>query len=157
MAKTHNLAYDYSVYDQAEENSIREIKHKRNALAKVSRKSNAFAILGAVIVLALMAAMIFGKVEISSLYAQRTELDAQLTQLKSENVSLESELAQKTSMTKVEEYAENTLGLQKLDKSQIEYVEVDNGPVAEIVQSDDENIFVKIKHWFSGALEYIGL
>ena len=100
--------------------------------------------------------MIYGRVELSSLYTQQSELEAQLTQLTNENISLESELAQKTGLTKVEEYAENELGLQKLDKSQIEYVEIEGDTVAEVVAPEDTNIFVKIKRWFSDLLEYIG-
>lgn len=157
MAKIHNLAFDYSAYDKAEEQEERAIKHRRNALAEGSRKNMVLGIFGGLIVIALMMALIFGRVELSSLYTQRTELENQLTLLQSENVSLESELAQKTNMTKVEEYAENTLGLQKLDKSQIEYVEIESEAVAEIVQPDDPNIFLKLKRWFSSVMEYIGL
>lgn len=157
MAKDHNLAYAFREDEQEELQAQRNIKYKVNALALVDRKTIVFSIIGVLIVLALMAAMIFGKVEISSLYAQRAELEAQLTQLQSENVSLQSELAEKTNMTKVEEYAENTLGLKKLDKSQIEYLEVEKESVAEIKSDDDSSVFVKIKHWFSSAMEYIGL
>lgn len=84
-------------------------------------------------------------------------MQTELAQLTNENISLESELASKTGLTKVEEYAEKELGLQKLDKSQIEYVEVEKETVAEVVDSDDANMFVKIKRWFSGVLEYIGI
>ena len=101
--------------------------------------------------------MIYGHVELSSLYAQQAEMQEELTQLNNENISLESELASKTGLTKVEEYAEKELGLQKLDKSQIEYVEVEKDTVAEVIDSDNANIFVKISRWFSDVLEYIGL
>lgn len=101
--------------------------------------------------------MIYGRVELSSLYTQQANMQTELTQLTNENISLESELASKTGLTKVEEYAEKELGLQKLDKSQIEYVEVEKETVAEVVDSDDANMFVKIKRWFSGVLEYIGI
>ncbi|MDO4944702.1 MAG: septum formation inhibitor [Ruminococcus sp.] len=157
MAKNHNLAYALREEEQEELQAQRNIKHKVNALSLPDRRTLAFSIIGIIIVLALMAGMIFGKVEISSLYAQRAELEAQLTQLQSENVSLQSELAEKTNMTKVEEYAENNLGLQKLDKTQIEYVEVEKQSVAEIKNDDDSSIFVKIKRWFTSAMEYIGL
>lgn len=157
MAKNYNLAFDYGKYNEENEQSVRSIRHKKNARSAADRKKSAATVAGIILLLALLSAMIFGKVEISSLYAQRTELQTQLEEVQNENVSLESELAQKTNMTKVEEYAENELGLQKLDKSQIEYVEVDADNVAKIVQSDDSNIFVKIKRWFNSALEYIGL
>ena len=48
------------------------------------------------------------------------------------------------------------LGLKKLDKSQIEYVTVESDSVAKVVKAEDDNVFVKIKHWFSSVLEYIG-
>ena len=60
-------------------------------------------------------------------------------------------------MTKVEEYARNELGLVKLDKSQIEYVEVNNEAVANVIEQKDRSVFVRIKNWFVSVLEYIGL
>ena len=104
----------------------------------------------------VLGTMIYGRVEISSLCSEQTRQEEQLAQLQGENVSLQSELAQKTNMSKVEEYAENELGLKKLDKSQIEYVTVDSDSVAKVVKAEDDNVFVKIKHWFSSVLEYIG-
>lgn len=155
MAKTNNLAYDYSAYDREEENVGRRIKHRVNpAEKKTSGGAKALAV--AVAAFALFCSMIYGRVELTSLYTQQSELEAELAQLTNENISLESELAQKTGLTKVEEYAENELGLQKLDKSQIEYVEVEKETVAEVVTPEDTNIFVKIKRWFSDVLEYIG-
>ena len=83
-------------------------------------------------------------------------MQEELAQLENENKSLESELAQKTGLTKVEAYAEDELGLQKLNKSQIEYIKLDKQPVSEPVSQDDESLFTKIKNWFGDFLEYIG-
>ena len=154
MAKSHNLAYDYSAYDEQELVTSRKIKHRRNTAA-VHKRNTTLRLAAAA--LALMCSMIYGRVELSSLYTQQANMQTELTQLTNENISLESELASKTGLTKVEEYAEKELGLQKLDKSQIEYVEVEKETVAEVVDSDDANMFVKIKRWFSGVLEYIGI
>lgn len=155
MAKTNNLAYDYSDYDVEEVSVNRKIKHRTNPVKK--KTAGGLKTLGvAVAALALFCSMIYGRVELSSLYTEQSQLQDELAQLQNENVSLESELAQKTGLTKVEEYAENELGLKKLDKSQIEYVEVEKETVAEVVTQEDTNIFVKIKRWFSDVLEYIG-
>lgn len=156
MAKSHNLAYDYSAYDEQELVTHRKIKHRRNT-AVVHKRNTTLRIIGLAAALALMCSMIYGRVELSSLYTQQANMQTELAQLTNENISLESELASKTGLTKVEEYAEKELGLQKLDKSQIEYVEVEKETVAEVVDSDDANMFVKIKRWFSGVLEYIGI
>lgn len=156
MAKTNNLAFDYSAYDAEVIAEEKKIKHRHNAAFLTKRNSIARFLGIAAVAMALMFSMIYGKVELSSLYEKQAKMETELTQLTSENVSLESELATKTGLSKVEEYAEKNLGLKKLDKSQIEYVEVEKDTVAEVVQPEDDNLFVKIKNWFSNALEYIG-
>ncbi len=157
MAKTNNLAYDYAAYDLDERSLPKpKIKHKRNLkLQPKAASAMKFTILG-FIGLALLCSMVFGQVELSEVYSEQSSLAAELSKLKDENLSLESELESKTGLTQVEEYAEKKLGLQKLDKSQIEYVEVENDSVAEVVETEDDNIFVSVKKWFRGVLEYFG-
>jgi cell division protein FtsL len=154
-----NLAYEYENYDaldEREEEYAAKIRRKRSANKRRKNAANIKIVAAAVIVLALFSAMTYGRVELSKLYSDKTELDSQLTVLQNENISLESELAQKTGLTKVEDYAENQLGLQKLDKSQIEYVEIEEQTTAESIAPEDTNIFVKIKDWFNGVVEYLG-
>ena len=156
MAKINNLAYDYSEYDRLPERQpAPEIKHKRNLKLK-PRVSAAlrYTITGTVAALLLLA-IVFGKVELSKIYSEQSKLQTELSQLNEDNLSLKSELDSKTGLSQVEEYAENNLGLQKLDKSQVEYVEVKTDDVIEAVDTN-ENIFVSIKKWFSNVLEYIG-
>ncbi|MGN1114413.1 MAG: cell division protein FtsL [Oscillospiraceae bacterium] len=157
MARNINLAYDYSKYDNELQETERKIKQKQNRALK-PKKYQTIKYMGvALAVLALFCSIIYGKVEMTELYEQQTAMEQQLTQLTSENVSLESELATKTGLKNVEKYAEDELGLKKLDKSQIEYVEVPKDTVAEVVKDDKESTFVKIKNWFSGVLEYLGI
>ena len=143
MAKVHNLAFDYSAYDNAQEaEAQRAIKYKKNPALK-QKTISVVAVIGICLLVAVvLGTMIYGRVEISSLCSEQTRQEEQL--------------AQKTNMSKVEEYAENELGLKKLDKSQIEYVTVESDSVAKVVKAEDDNVFVKIKHWFSSVLEYIG-
>ena len=63
-------------------------------------------------------------------------------------------LEQKSSQKVVEDYAENVLGMQKLDNAQVEYVSIESGNKAEISDSND-NIFTKIKNGFNSFLEYL--
>lgn len=109
------------------------------------------------IAVTLMGSLIYGKVEISRLYNERAGLERELGQLQNENVSMQSEIAERMNMTKVEEYARDDLGLQKLDKSQIEYIEVETPSVAEVKEDNDDDVFFRIKHWFNSLAEYIGL
>lgn len=155
MAKINNLAYDYDG-DQDQEQQLKpKIKHKRNLKLK-PKVSTAikYTVTGSVAAMLLLA-IVFGRVELSKIYSEQSDLQTELSQLTEANLGLKSELDSKTGLSQVEEYAEKTLGLQKLDKSQVEYVEVKTDEVIESVKTDD-NIFVAIKKWFKNVLEYIG-
>ena len=58
------------------------------------------------------------------------------------------------SLKNVEDYAENVLGLEKLDKSQIEYIQIQTNDIVEIPE-EEENIFIKIKNTFKDFMEYM--
>ncbi|MCD8095793.1 MAG: cell division protein FtsL [Ruminococcus sp.] len=160
MAVDVDLAYEYESYnmfDEREEEYANRIKSSRNASKRRRSIANVKVVLAALLVLVLFSAITYEKSELSKLYSENSELETELAELNNDNISLESELAQKTGLTKVEEYAENELGLQKLDKSQIEYVEIEQSTTAQTVSEGDDNIFVRIKAWFDNALEYLGL
>ena len=161
MADIHNLAFDYSIYDEAEKTEDGYEDTRKSSRTPAPRSGHrTVSIIRAFIVaaaaLALLCYMIYGRVELSSLYTQQSELETKLSRLENENIALESELAQKTGLTKAEDYAENQLGLKKLEKYQIEYVEVPKPDIAEAVVPEEDNVFVSIKNWFVGVLEYIG-
>ena len=159
MAKVHSID-NLALQLPEEEADKPRIEHNKTEAVQAAAPSKTSIVawsLLMIVALALLASLIFGKVEISRLYNTRAELESELIQMRNENVSLQSELAERMNMIKVEEYAKNSLGLQKLDKSQIEYVEVETPSAAEVKLEDNEDIFAKIKHWFKSAKEYIGL
>lgn len=78
----------------------------------------------------------------------------ELTDLQSENVRMQSEIAGKTSNKNIQEYVENVLGMRLIDASQIEYVQIQTVDVVEIPEAE-QNLFVKVKHWFDGVVEYL--
>ena len=88
--------------------------------------------------------------------ARWKQLQEQLKALEAENVALAAEYESRTSLKNVEEYAQNTLGLKKLDKSQIEYVAFEGNTVIEVVEMEKKNIFVIIRNWFANIYEYLG-
>ena len=94
------------------------------------------------------------KYENAALHAEITAQTKYVQMLESENVRMQTEIEEKTALKSVESYAEDILGMQKLDKSQIEYVSVSSGSVIDIPENDD-NIFVKIKNGVSDFLEYL--
>ncbi|MCD8345487.1 MAG: septum formation inhibitor [Oscillospiraceae bacterium] len=160
-----NLAYDLSVYEpksnvvpktqpKAEPKAKPRIEIRRNTIALPQNLFTIF--LTAAVVFAVMFALLYGKVETNRLFGEITTLESQLSELESDNASLAAEYESKTSLKSVEEYAQNVLGLEKLDKSQIEYVEVEGDTVIEVVETESSNIFVIIKNWFDDLFEYLG-
>ncbi len=160
MAVNVDLAYDYEKYEQfseQEDEYAAKIRSKRSANKRRRNAANVKIILAALVFLGLLSGVLYGKAEKSRLYAENTALENELAVLNNENLSLQSELAQQTGLTKVEEYAETKLGLQKLDKSQIEYVEIQEKTAAQRVQPEDQNVFIRLSEWWEETLEYLGL
>lgn len=152
-----NLAYDFSVYEpkpKQQEAKQPQIRVKKNT--NFQPQSAKGILLTAVVVLGMMFAMLYGKVETNRLFGETAKLQQQLKALEAENVALAAEYESRTSLKNVEEYAQNTLGLKKLDKSQIEYVEFEGNTVIEVVEMEKKNIFVIIRNWFANIYEYLG-
>ncbi len=148
----NNLAYDLSKYEDQEPEKAPKIR-----LRKV-RSENAGSVpkMIAMTVAAglLMGMVIYCKVENAAVHTEITNMTKEVEMLGSENVRMQSEIEEKTALGSIETYAENILGMQKLDKSQIEYVSISSGSVVDIPENED-NIFVRIKNTFYDFLEYI--
>lgn len=148
----NNLAYDLTKYEDVAPEKAPKIRIRRQKAENVGSAPKMIAVTAAAGL--LLGAVIYGKVENASVYARVTEQTNAVEMLESENVRMQSELEKKTALKSVESYAENVLGMQKLDKSQIEYVSVSNGSEADIPETED-NIFVRVKNAFSDFMEYI--
>ncbi|MCR5541566.1 MAG: cell division protein FtsL [Ruminococcus sp.] len=155
----HELELPYEDNPEHGRTAVHEEKKRPKAIPAAPAMSIgakvAWAIL-LIIAVSLMGSLIYGKVEISRLYSERAGLEKQLDQLQNENVSMQSEIAERMNMTKVEEYARNELGLQKLDKSQIEYIEIETPSVAEVKGGEKEDVLSRFKRWIDHASEYLG-
>ncbi len=147
----NNLAYDLTKYEDAAPEKAPKIRVRRQKAANVGSAPKMIALAAAGLILG---AVIYGKVENAAIHAEITTQNKTVEMLASENVRMQSEIEEKTALKSVESYVENILGMQKLDKSQIEYVSISNGSVADIPEGED-NVFLKIKNAFGDFLEYI--
>ena len=80
-------------------------------------------------------------------YTEISAANTQLGELRSENVRMQTELEGKASISNIKDYAEQYLGLQQLDKSQIQYIQIQTEDEV-VIDAEQQNIFVTIKHWF---------
>ncbi len=157
--RNDNLAYDLSVYEpkkkapEAQEKPGIEVKTNEKPLVRESSFKFFFK---AAFIMAVLCAVLYGKVESNRLFNEISSLEAQLQALEAENITLAAEYESATSVKNVEDYAINVLGLQKLDKAQIEYIELEGDTVIEVVEAKNRNVFVVIKGWIADLCEYLG-
>jgi cell division protein FtsL len=148
----NNLAYDLSKYEHTKPDKSPHIKvHKDKKEVTGSAPKIIVVTMTAGV---LLGAVIYGKVQNAALHTEIANKEQAVDILNSENVRMQTEIESKSSLKNVEDYAENILGMQKLDKSQIDYITIESGNVVEIPQEND-NIFVSIKNAIDDFVEYI--
>ncbi len=144
----------------AERDSVKsESRVKKSRSEKASGKSETK--LGSVIsivLISVLAAVLLGTVIYSldrrnTMYSMVSALNEELTLAEAENVRLQTELESKISAKNVEDYAENVLGMHKIDSSQINYIKIQTDDVVTIPEQD-EGLLAKVKKFFNRCVEY---
>lgn len=152
-----NAAYNYDLnkYRHLSAEETAEPKRKNITINRknMDKASTIKIILLATVALLLLFCVVYGKVQVSDMYSQINVKKTELASAESENARLKAEIESYTSLKNIEEYAEN-IGLKKLDKAQIWYIDIQSEDVVEIPDAK-ENIFVKIKKYIDSAKEYI--
>ena len=148
----NSLAYDLTKYEDVAPEKAPKIRVRRQRAEHVGSVPKL--VVMTVAAGMLLGAVIYGKVENAAIHTEITNQTKYVEMLNSENVRMQSEIEEKTALKSIEAYAEDVLGMQKLDKYQIEYVNISNGSVVDIPESED-NIFIRIKNTLTDFLEYI--
>ncbi|MGN0666190.1 MAG: hypothetical protein ACI4KF_06650 [Huintestinicola sp.] len=155
--RNSNLAYkeeiskfeDYA--QRAENRPAPDIKIRSASKEAVAAPS---LILGVIVMGILMTSTINAKADIAAIHTEIVNQEAKVHALENENAGMKARLETKSSQKAVEEYAENVLGMQKLDKSQIEYVSLESGNVIEISETET-GLPAAIKNAFNKFVEYL--
>ena len=150
-----DIAYKVNT-DNADDFENEAVERERNISVKnIDQKGAAVKVFFiAVSVLFLLCCFIYAKVEVNEVYNDIALEKKNIELLKSENVRLQSEVEAKMSMKNIEDYAENVLGLERLEKSQTVYMEVQSDSVIEVVE-EETSLFVIIRDELDSMLEYI--
>jgi len=119
---------------------------KRGAALKV--------FIAGILALLMFSVIINSYVQLTEVYSSISEANAELNTLRSENVRMQTELEGKASISNIKDYAEQHLGLQKLDQSQIQYIDIQTEDTVEI-DGEEQNIFVRLKHKFEDIVAYL--
>ena len=110
--------------------------------------------LAGVMALILFSVVINSYVQLNEVYTEISAANTQLGELRSENVRMQTELEGKASISNIKDYAEQYLGLQQLEKSQIQYIQSQTEDEV-VIDAEQQNIFVTIKHWFEDLVAYL--
>lgn len=111
-----------------------------------------------IILVSVLAAILLGSVIYSldrrnTVYNKVASKTSELNLIEAENVRLLSELESRMTAKNVEDYAENVLGMQKIDSSQIKYIKIQTDDVVNIPEPE-KNLIQKIKNLFDKCVEY---
>lgn len=151
-----NAAYDLSKYENAAP-KLTDGEKSRIVVRKAKQKPAASApkiLITAVMAVLVLSLVVYPKVQQATVMSDINKLNDRVMILESENVRMQTAIESKSALKAVEDYAVDVLGMQKLDKSQIEYLSIENGNVIDIPE-ENENIFVKLKLSFEDFLEYL--
>lgn len=146
-----SLAYDFEMFmpRKAEEpvrkdnivklpRTKQQRRAKKRAVKHIS--ASAFAIMTAVFVLAAMCGNIFLRLQINEVNSKINDVKEEINVLESQKTSLEVEVERVISFSNIElEAAE--LGMQKMDKSQVKYIRVNDKNTA--ITKDGEAVVEK--------------
>lgn len=155
-------AYNLDYFD-TDENAVRKSQQRKEQSAhlkmhktSVSKSGNWFKIIVSVACVTVLAfALINCKAQISEISTQVSSKSTELEKAREENVRLQAQLDNMVTLGKVDEIATGTLGLQKTSKNQVYYIPVYDRSMVQAAQKET-NVFVSLKNWFDGVLEYLG-
>ncbi|MGM9613762.1 MAG: cell division protein FtsL [Butyricicoccus sp.] len=108
-------------------------------------------------VVALCMTLLYNQMHLTRLTKEIGEQTTTLENLQSEYVSLKTQQEQALSISYVEEYAQSTLGMVKMDPSQVEYIEMTNPEVTEVSNTGATlgDAVANLMRSFTAVLEYL--
>ncbi len=128
--------------------SLRVIKNRRKQKSVAPVKF----ILDAVAVIAVALIMIYSQVVLTELTAEVNSYESKISALDTERMRLEGELEASTSIKTLEETAEKSLGLSKIDSSQIEYVNLTGEDEISVAKTGGKYL---IEQYWNDFIEFI--
>ena len=160
-----NLAYDLSRFDNSERQR-REKQRKKEAEARAIRMAPAASLsksgmkLKAFVVIAALFAAFFAvnyyNTKKDDTYRLVVAQQEELNSVTDDNALLQSKLDAKANIGYIEQYAKETLNMDKVGSTQKKYISVNTESLIEVEKDDSEGFLGSIKKGFRSFLEYIG-
>lgn len=163
MAENTVRYYNDESYDDADSDETTEVNgalrsdSEQKPEIEMSKNEARSGSILTILFISLLAAALLGLVIYSldkrnTMYNKVSALNEKLDSAEAENVRLQSELDSKMSAKNIEEYAQS-LGMVKLNSSQIFYIKTQTGDVVTIPEQE-KGLIAKIKSLFDKCVEY---
>lgn len=143
--------------DSAEQRKM--ARKKERARIRRSRERIRKLVIAAMIAIVMAGAVgtVVGYIQVTDLTKKVEDKQAQLAQLESECTSLKAKKENSVDLSQVENYAENVLGLVKLDRSQEEYLELQKNDQVQVNEGSSgvEKLASSFVKNFSAILSFL--
>ena len=146
-----NNAYQWDMYVEQKVDKKAEIEKKRQQKLKAARRKLA---LYMVVFFVAMFAILFRYVKIYDLHSDVVSQTERLETIRMENEQIKLSIENMTDRSKISEYAETQLGLQKITSTQKVYLNPAKENYMQNVTGADSGL-KGIKGFFAGFLEYL--
>jgi len=143
MQQRSNLAYDLERFENRAPVITRVSTGKEKSLSPFK------VILVAILFVAMFSTVPYGKLIVNELNMQYSAANAELNELKSEGIRMQSELESKVSLKTIEEIAVTEYGMVKPDSSQVGYIKL-NGENKIETTAHQETLTAKVAEFVDG-------
>lgn len=151
-----NLAYDFARFEPRKtENKNNVIPMPKQKKEPVKKSRISFGTLckkgfTAMVIVAFAMIMIHGYVTTNELTNSIAAQEKKLAEAQSEYTQLQNARSSKYNLDYVEDYAKNVLGMQKMQRNQVEYVQMNEADKIEVLADNDGGLWSVIKDFFAG-------
>ena len=149
------------VQGQIDQQELEVLESKSSARAKTQAVPYGKYAIMIACVFAVALVIVSSYMQLASINLQNAKMRQEIARLQDEENALNAKKEQMYNLAYVEDYAENTLGMVKLDKTQVNYVEMDTGDrmvlaaaAAQPAQAGGQMMDM-LSQAFSAVLEYL--
>lgn len=150
-----NQAYDLSRYEQREKKPAMQVVTHPAPVKSVMGVRPITALLCMCLVVASIAVLLYNNAVLTEVGDQVNEAYSDLKALQNEEVRLNTELEFKLSNKNVEEIASRNLGLVKLEKHQVDYIDMSSEDVVTLKQDTEETLWNRIGNVIAKIQSYL--
>ncbi|NLJ30026.1 MAG: hypothetical protein GX424_00205 [Clostridiales bacterium] len=158
-ARSSNEAYDFSLFEpkrQQEEprkkdNVIKLPKERleENRRSRLNPIRAVFGFFAMAVIVGVVSTIVYGQVQLTELTEQINQQTKTLTESQSVYTQLKMKSDSQMSLQAVENYAKSTLGMTKIEQSQVQPIELSKGDKTQVVQKGAG------KNWLSSVWDSI--